>query len=415
VRSNVALAVGDEHASPDKLTIYLIDDLGSLAGDPWRQTADALTAITPICTAHDDADGIDIYYDNQSAERSIGKESSASSEIFNSVRPHGGVPTDRYFEKAVKKYHKEAWPDVDCPVNFVHITDGFPDHDDYDVSTNLAKELDHLDGTQWQVGLSSRRSYGLYNGACWRDRWNLEWQVLQGYHRHKSWKPSRTVALLGIASCLPMVTAHKIMSESSPASATDVVGDSVLNVDPVQDHLSDFYRWVTTWLPPTFLVFGLSVSAWVLLRKKKETKGQATTAQKHSFWWLMAFMASVTCWVFFATTDGPSDGKAVAFSAWVAFFAIYQSLNFRTFSHHKIYLFTSLVGGTVAASIIAGAMIAPAQGNRSNAVVEQALIVSPTVLTAWSWLVATLLRTLENKKMPNVPDEEHEAIELNDR
>lgn len=42
-------------------TVFLIDDSGSMAGRSWRETAAALSAITPICTSHD-ADGIDIYF-----------------------------------------------------------------------------------------------------------------------------------------------------------------------------------------------------------------------------------------------------------------------------------------------------------------------------------------------------------------
>ncbi|KAK3077221.1 hypothetical protein LTS18_010880, partial [Coniosporium uncinatum] len=34
-------------------TLFLIDDSGSMAGRSWRETAAALEAITPICTAHD--------------------------------------------------------------------------------------------------------------------------------------------------------------------------------------------------------------------------------------------------------------------------------------------------------------------------------------------------------------------------
>lgn len=44
-------------------TVFLIDDSGSMAGRSWRETGDAIRAITPICTSHD-SDGIDLYFLN---------------------------------------------------------------------------------------------------------------------------------------------------------------------------------------------------------------------------------------------------------------------------------------------------------------------------------------------------------------
>lgn len=208
------------------------------------------------------------------------------------------------------------------------------------------------------------------------------------------------------------------MSDSSPGNGTDPAGVSVLNVDPVQDTLSDFYRLATTLLPPTFVIFGLSVSAWVLLCNKEAYNRKTTVLPKHNFWGLMAFTASLTCWVVFATSGGPNNGKAVVFTAWAAFFSIYQSLNYRKFSHRNIHLFTSLLGGVIAASIVAGATVAPSQGNRGKAMAEQALIVSPTVLTVWSWLTANIQRSVENgQRIHNagLSDPEHGAIELEDR
>jgi hypothetical protein len=53
---------GDAYAWLDGFgTSFVIDDSGSMAGSLWRQTADALMTITPVCTAHD-ADRTDIHY-----------------------------------------------------------------------------------------------------------------------------------------------------------------------------------------------------------------------------------------------------------------------------------------------------------------------------------------------------------------
>ncbi|KAI4240065.1 MAG: hypothetical protein L6R42_011591, partial [Xanthoria sp. 1 TBL-2021] len=45
-------------------TKFLIDDSGSMAGRSWREVADALATIAPICTSFD-SDGIDIYFLNE--------------------------------------------------------------------------------------------------------------------------------------------------------------------------------------------------------------------------------------------------------------------------------------------------------------------------------------------------------------
>lgn len=40
-------------------TVFLVDDSGSMRGSRWNEAADAIAAIAPVCTAHDQ-DGIDI-------------------------------------------------------------------------------------------------------------------------------------------------------------------------------------------------------------------------------------------------------------------------------------------------------------------------------------------------------------------
>ena len=338
------------------------------------------------------------------------------------LQSHRGFDAGRNLDNLATNNYKATWPDLKNPMSFAHVTDGFPDHEDHGARTRLAKKLDYFDQLRWQAEVFKRRSYGPCYGTDWKERWSLECQISQRYHRRDSWKPSRIVALLGIASFWPTAAAYEKTFGGNLGlglrNANDALGASVLNIDPVQNSLSDFYRWLTILLPPAFLLFGLLTSAWVLLRDKGASNRQTTVSEKHNFCWLMTFMASVSCWVLSATTNGPSDGKSVAFSAWVALFAIYQSLNCRAFSHHKIYLFTSLLGGIIAGSIIAGAMIAPGHESRGNAMVEQALVVSPTVLTAWSWLTANIQRGVENGQGVNNTgqlDLEHQAIELADR
>ncbi|KAL8865440.1 MAG: hypothetical protein Q9198_009321, partial [Flavoplaca austrocitrina] len=75
-------------------TKFLIDDSGSMAGRSWREVADALATIAPICTSFD-SDGIDIYFLNErhSSEYEHITSKDDVQRIFNSVRPRGGTPT----------------------------------------------------------------------------------------------------------------------------------------------------------------------------------------------------------------------------------------------------------------------------------------------------------------------------------
>lgn len=71
-------------------TIFVVDDSGSMVGRSWRETAKALEAITPICTAHD-ADGIDLYFLNAPDSEWYHNITTVSTvtEIFTAVQPRG--------------------------------------------------------------------------------------------------------------------------------------------------------------------------------------------------------------------------------------------------------------------------------------------------------------------------------------
>ena len=153
-------------------TIFLIDDSGSMAGRSWRETKEALAAITPICTAHD-ADGIDIYFLNHrsSAGGSLGgynniTTTGAVDEIFHMVRPIGGTPTGTRLNHIMKPYldRVEAqWRSASAnpsltiepvkPLNIIVITDGVPSDDVESVIIRAAKRLDQYNADAWQVGI----------------------------------------------------------------------------------------------------------------------------------------------------------------------------------------------------------------------------------------------------------------------
>ncbi|KAI9779529.1 MAG: hypothetical protein M1839_007337 [Geoglossum umbratile] len=139
-------------------TIFLIDDSGSMAGRSWRETAAALRAITPICTAHD-ADGIDIIFLNHHpanpADHCNVKTQEAVEQIFTSVRPSGGTPTGVRLNHVLRPYLARymANPEGTKPLNVIVITDGVPSDDVESVIISAAKKLDKADAPAWQVGV----------------------------------------------------------------------------------------------------------------------------------------------------------------------------------------------------------------------------------------------------------------------
>ncbi|EMC92266.1 hypothetical protein BAUCODRAFT_77891 [Baudoinia panamericana UAMH 10762] len=137
-------------------TVFLIDDSGSMAGSRWRETADALETITPICTAHD-SDGIDIYFLNHPASAfHRGVTSSATvREIFQTVRPGCGTPTGQRLNQIMKPYLRrcEANLETTKPLNIICITDGEPSDDVESPLIAAAKKLDKLDAPAWQLGV----------------------------------------------------------------------------------------------------------------------------------------------------------------------------------------------------------------------------------------------------------------------
>jgi uncharacterized protein YegL len=151
-------------------TVFLIDDSGSMAGRSWRETKEALSVITPICTAHD-ADGIDIYFLNHRNERNAQQGSYANitttgavDEIFHMVRPLGGTPTGTRLNHILKPYldrvetvtrltAQGATIEQVKPLNIIVITDGVPSDDVESVIVRAAKRLDQCNAEPWQVGI----------------------------------------------------------------------------------------------------------------------------------------------------------------------------------------------------------------------------------------------------------------------
>lgn len=151
-------------------TVFLIDDSGSMAGRSWREVKEALRAIAPICTAHDD-NGIDVYFlnarsgadpDGAGGYRNI-RGPDQVEYLFNHVRPAGGTPTGTRINQILKPYLRHYEKQVartgnpdDCgvkPVNMIVITDGVPTDDPEAVIVSIAKKLDRLEAPPHQVGI----------------------------------------------------------------------------------------------------------------------------------------------------------------------------------------------------------------------------------------------------------------------
>jgi uncharacterized protein YegL len=145
----------DEYAFLDTFdTVFLIDDSGSMAGGLWRQTAEALMTIAPICTAHD-ADGIDLYFLNHPIAYNNVTSATTVREIFETVRPGGATPTGQRLDVLLRAYLRryKANPNAAKPMNLICITDGVPTDDDEGPLITAAERLDEFDAPAWQVGI----------------------------------------------------------------------------------------------------------------------------------------------------------------------------------------------------------------------------------------------------------------------
>lgn len=139
-----------------------------MAGSRWRETSDALRAISPIITEQD-ADGVDIYFlnhRNRSARNSLGGYSNVLSpasvhEIFQIVQPSGGTPTGTRLNAILKAYladlseviGKKNQESRVKPLNIIVITDGVATDDVESSIVSAAKKLDKMGAEPWQVGI----------------------------------------------------------------------------------------------------------------------------------------------------------------------------------------------------------------------------------------------------------------------
>jgi hypothetical protein len=135
--------------------VFVIDDSSSMIGSSWRETGEALAAITPICTERD-PDGIDIYFLNHQDKPEFKNITSGNrvNGIFKAVRPEGSTPTGKRLNHILKQYlHDLKNIPTMKPINIIVITDGEPSDDVESPIIAAATQLDKLNAPAWQVGI----------------------------------------------------------------------------------------------------------------------------------------------------------------------------------------------------------------------------------------------------------------------
>jgi hypothetical protein len=122
-------------------------------------------------------------------------------------------------------------------------------------------------------------------------------------------------------------------------------------------------------------------------------------------------MASLSWGAITAMTALPNDGSVISACSWLALYAVYIAKHYRGLRNNNQYLFTSLLGGlAITSTTTMVVMLAWKDGSRGLSTsmeefVRQALTVGPTVTTMWSWIVAFVLRKLEQQPCNGIQDE----------
>lgn len=126
-----------------------------MAGQNWRETSAAISAIAPICTRYD-SDGIDVHFLNSSLSGRGITTASAVQSIFNSTRPCGATPTGLRLGELLRAYISTySFNSSIKPMNIICITDGEPT-DPRALENNIvwaARQLENLKAPQRQVGV----------------------------------------------------------------------------------------------------------------------------------------------------------------------------------------------------------------------------------------------------------------------
>ncbi|KAH7887317.1 hypothetical protein F5I97DRAFT_817102 [Phlebopus sp. FC_14] len=145
-------------------TVIVMDDSGSMEGSSWEEAKNALAGLARYAAEYD-ADGIDVYFLNNSKVARGMKDAEQVHRLFRDVRPRGYTPTGTRLEGLLNEYiddleRAKAQRDQGNtqvkpikPVNFLVITDGEPTDDPQSVIVAAAHRLDAGHFPLSQVGI----------------------------------------------------------------------------------------------------------------------------------------------------------------------------------------------------------------------------------------------------------------------
>ncbi len=124
-----------------------------MQGARWNEVSNVLKSITPICTTYD-VDGIDIYFLNNPKIIYHVTEPRAVDSIFKTVLPTGSTPIGTRLHAILHPYVHDLQRKLPKkPLNIIVITDGAATDDPESVIVDVAKKLDALQASPWQVGI----------------------------------------------------------------------------------------------------------------------------------------------------------------------------------------------------------------------------------------------------------------------
>ncbi|KAK7033563.1 hypothetical protein VNI00_012787 [Paramarasmius palmivorus] len=140
-------------------TVIIVDDSSSMIGARWTEAAHALSALADLAGQFD-ADGIDIYFLNDTRVGENLTNHEAVKELFAQIRPRGVTPIGEKLEELLRAYlskleaaHESGSLKSVKPVNYLVITDGAPTDDPESVIVQAARRLDARHFPITQVGI----------------------------------------------------------------------------------------------------------------------------------------------------------------------------------------------------------------------------------------------------------------------
>jgi hypothetical protein len=202
--------------------------------------------------------------------------------------------------------------------------------------------------------------------------------------------------------------AHDTSKASSNPAAPLIDGNTLASTGK-GDSVGKVHLGITLPISVAILGGGVLYIVWIFRLKQQQL-------DKQDFIWLMTLMTSLSLGALAAITALPNDGSVLSICSWLALYAVYIAKNYRGLRNSNQYLFTSLLGGiAITSTTTMVAMLASKDGSHgmstsTEAFVRQALTVGPTVITVWSWVVAFVLRKVEQQPCSDTQDATELAV-----